>query len=69
MKKDLFYFMDTAIHLHLLNYDLPEVIMTLIARREQILHNIEKIDKLVKTYNDIMGKMDAPVVSYPIKYS
>lgn len=54
--------MDTAIHLHLLNYELPEVIMALITKREQILYNVKKINELVKTYNDIMGKMDAPKV-------
>lgn len=63
--------MDTAIYLHLLNYDLPEIIMTLIERREQILHNIKKIDEQVTMYNDlmdIMDKMDAPMVSHLIKY-
>lgn len=61
--------MDTAIHLYLLNYDLPEIVMTLIARSEQIFYNIKKIDELVKTHNDIMGEMDAQMVSYFIKYS
>lgn len=55
--------------MHLLNYDLPEIIMTLIARCEQILYNTKKTDELVKTNYDIMDKMDAPVVNNLIKYS
>lgn len=59
----MFAIMDTAFYLHILNCDLPDSFVNLIERRDQILYNVQKIDETVKMYNDIIDKMDAPVVS------
>lgn len=42
--------------------------MNLIQRREQILSNVKQIDELVNMYNEIVNKMDAPIVSVAIMY-
>lgn len=55
--------MDTALHLHLLGYDLPEIIMNLVESREQILYNTYRVNELVKMYNEIIDNIDPPVVS------
>lgn len=54
--------MDTARQLNILNYDLPDVIMNLIEKREEIFNNIENMNKLVKMYNKILNEMDASIV-------
>lgn len=55
--------MDTALHLHLLGYNLPEIIMNLVESREQILYNAHRVHELVTMYNEIIDSMDPPVVS------
>lgn len=37
--------------------------MNLILRRNQILYNVMKVDELVNIYNEIINKMDPPIVS------
>lgn len=59
----MFSVTDTALQLHYLDYNLPENIMTLILRQNQITNNVIQIDELVKMYNEIINKMDDPVVS------
>ncbi|VVC24142.1 Dynein heavy chain, domain-1 [Cinara cedri] len=58
--KELFCVMDTALKLNL-DYDLPEVIINLIKKRDEIFDNIENMNKLVNMYNKILDKMDASI--------
>lgn len=59
----MFCVVDTALQLELLDYDLPEVIRKLLQRRDEIFNNIDSMNKLVKTYNAILDKMDDSMVS------
>ncbi|XP_025202205.1 uncharacterized protein LOC112599500 [Melanaphis sacchari] len=59
--KELFCFIDTALHLHLLGHDLPIIIMNLIEKQQRIILNIKMLDSLLEVYNEIVGRMDAPI--------
>eukprot|EP00102_Acyrthosiphon_pisum_P010472 XP_008178796.1 PREDICTED: uncharacterized protein LOC100572790 isoform X2 [Acyrthosiphon pisum] len=59
--KELFFVIDTALHLHLLHHDLPIIIMNLIVKQQQIILNIKMLDSLLEVYNEIVGRMDAPI--------
>jgi len=37
--------------------------MNLIVKQQQIILNIKMLDSLVEVYNEIVGRMDAPIVS------
>lgn len=62
-QKKLFFVIDTALHLHLLGYDLPIIIMNLIEKQQRIILNIRILDSLLEVYNEIVDRMDAPIVS------
>lgn len=62
-QKELFFFIDTALHLHLLGHDLPIIIMNLIEKQHQLILNIKILDSLLEVFNEIVGRMDAPIVS------
>jgi len=62
-QKELFFVIDTALHLHLLGHDLPIIIMNLIEKQQRIILNINILNSLLAVYNEVVGKMDAPIVS------
>jgi len=62
-QRELFFFIDTALHLHLLGHDLPIIIMNLIEKQHQLILNIKTLDSLLEVFNEIVGRMDAPIVS------
>lgn len=55
--------MDTALHLHNLGYDIPDMVMNLVLRQDQIIYNKRKVDEAIKLYNSVIDKIDATVVS------
>ncbi|CAH1731507.1 unnamed protein product [Aphis gossypii] len=59
--RELFFFIDTALHLHLLGHDLPIIIMNLIEKQHQLILNIKTLDSLLEVFNEIVGRMDAPI--------
>lgn len=67
-QRELFFFIDTALHLHLLGHDLPIIIMNLIEKQHQLILNIKTLDSLLEVFNEIVGRMDAPIVSMAIWY-
>lgn len=59
--------MDTALHLHNLGYEIPDMVMNLVLRQDQIIYNRRMIDEAVNMYNSVLDKLDKPQVSELLK--